>query len=88
MFNNKFFKVLIATLLVCVMSTNVFAAVVSDNDASALVTKAEFEAYQANFNNKIGTYVSNMTGYIDQAIVVYLADFAGINIQEGDDDKN
>lgn len=81
--NKKNIKFLFVSLIVFALTTNAFAAVVSDNDASALVTKKEFEAYKDNFNKKIETYVNGITGYIDGAIVVYLADFAGARIEDG-----
>lgn len=81
--NKKLIKVLLSSLLVFAITTNIFAAVVSDNDASALVTKAEFEAYKKNFDSKVETYANGITVFIDGAIVVYLADFAGASIEDG-----
>ena len=54
-------------------SINSFAAVVSDNDGSAFVTKAEFEALKENFDNQISQYNTSIDSKIDGAIAAYLA---------------
>lgn len=54
-------------------SINNFAAVVSDNDGSAFVTKAEFEALKENFNKGIEQYNASIDSKIDGAIAYYLA---------------
>ena len=58
-----------------------FAAVVSDNDGAAFVTKAEFEALKENFNNQIEQYNSSIDNKIDGAIASYLAARVGVKIQ-------
>ena len=42
------------------LSIESFAAVVSDNDGSAFITKAEFEALKKDFNNQIDNYNSSI----------------------------
>ena len=61
------------------MSINSFAAIVSDNDGSAFVTKAEFELLKKNFSNQITNYNTSIDGKIDGAIASYLA---GINLNK------
>lgn len=50
-----------------------FAAIVSDNDGSAFVTKSEFEALKANFESQIDNYNKSIDNKIDGAIASYLA---------------
>ena len=59
------------------LSINSFAAVVSDNDGSAFITKAEFEEMKKDFNQQINNYNLSIDNKIDGAIATYLA---GINI--------
>ena len=54
-------------------SINSFAAVVSDNDGAAFVTKAEFEALKDNFAEQINNYNTSIDSKIDGAISAYLA---------------
>ena len=61
-----------------------FAAVVSDNDGSAFVTKAEFEALKKDFADQIINYNDSIDGKIDGAIASYLA---GMNINKKMDYK-
>ena len=46
---------------------------VSDNDGSAFVTKAEFEGLKKNFADQITNYNTSIDGKIDGAIASYLA---------------
>ena len=55
------------------LSINSFAAVVADNDGSAFVTKAEFEAMKSNFAGQISDYNTSIDGKIEGAIASYLA---------------
>ena len=55
------------------LSINSFAAVVSDNDGAAFITKAEFEALKKNFSNQIDNYNNSIDNKIDGAIAAYLA---------------
>ena len=43
----------LALLLVVLMSINSIGAVVSDNDGSAFITKAEFDSLKNDFQNQI-----------------------------------
>ena len=52
---------------------NSFASVVSDNDGSAFVTKAEFEGLKNNFAEQIQQYNQSIDSKIDGAIASYLA---------------
>ena len=54
-------------------SINSFAAVVSDNDGSAFITKAEFEAMKKDFDSQIDNYNNSIDAKIDGAIASYLA---------------
>ena len=49
------------------------AAVVSDNDGAAFVTKAEFEALKENFANQVDNYNDSIDSKIGGAIASYLA---------------
>lgn len=60
---------------------NSFSAVVSDNDGSAFVTKAEFEALKKDFANQINNYNDSIDYKIDGSIAAYLS---GIKVQKKD----
>lgn len=62
-----------ALFLVVLMSINSFAAIVSDNDGSAFVTKAEFEAMKKDFATQVDNYNESIDAKIDGAIAAYLA---------------
>ena len=55
------------------LSINSFAAVVSDNDGSAFITKAEFDSLKNDFQSQIDSYNANIDNKIDNAIASYLA---------------
>ena len=55
------------------MSIESFGAVVSDNDGSAFITKAEFDSLKNNFQNQIDQYNTSIDSKIDGAIASYLA---------------
>ena len=55
------------------LSINNFAAVVSDNDGSAFITKAEFDNLKNDFQSQLDSYNSNIDSKIDAAIASYLA---------------
>ena len=61
------------------LSINSFAAVVSDNDGSAFVTKAEFDSLKRNFADQILNYNASIDSQIDGAIASYLS---GIKLQK------
>ena len=68
---NKSKKVLVFLLCV-VFAINTHAAIVSDNDGSAFVSKAEFEGLKKDFSDQIDKYNSSIDGKIDGAIASYL----------------
>ena len=55
------------------LSINSLAAIVSDNDGSAFVTKAEFEAMKKDFEDQVINYNNSIDTKIDGAISSYLA---------------
>ena len=61
------------------LSINSFAAIISDNDGAAFVTKAEFEALKRDFADQIDNYNTSIDSKIDGAIASYLA---GIKLQK------
>ena len=71
--------VLLLTLLLCFSSA---AAVVSDNDGAAFITKAEFDSLKNSFQSQIDQYNTSIYAKIDGAIASYLA---GINIAKKTD---
>ncbi len=62
-----------ALFLVLLLSIESFAAIVSDNDGSAFITKAEFDSLKNNFQNQIDQYNTSIDSKIDGAIAAYLA---------------
>ena len=66
-------KKLLALFLVVLMSIESFAAVVSDNDGSAFITKAEFDSLKNDFQSQLDLYNSSIDSKIDNAIASYLA---------------
>ena len=72
-------KKLSALALVIILCAESFAAVVSDNDGSAFVTKAEFEAMKKDFAKQVDNYNDSIDAKIDGAIASYLAGFKVAN---------
>lgn len=66
-------KKLTALFLVVLISIESFAAIVSDNDGSAFVTKTEFEGLKKDFAKQIENYEESIDKKIDGAIAAYLA---------------
>lgn len=67
-------KIIMYVLVMCIVG--IFcsnAAIVSDNDGSAFVTKAEFDALKADYNSQINNYNVSIDSKIDGAIASYLA---------------
>ena len=62
---------LLLVVIVCVV-TNSFAAIVSDNDGAAFVTKFEFENLKSNFQTEVDNYNSSLDSKIDGKIASYL----------------
>lgn len=63
-------RVLLFLIILC---SNIFAAIISDNDGVAFVTKSEFEALKDNFAEQIDNYNRSIDSKIDGAIASYLA---------------
>lgn len=61
---------------------NSFAAVVSDNDGSAFITKAEFDSLKNNFQAQIDSYNTSIDSKIDGAIAAYLAGIRLSNVKD------
>ena len=55
------------------MSIESLGAVVSDNNSSAFITKAEFNSLKNNYQSQIDQYNTSIDSKIDGAIVSYLA---------------
>lgn len=66
-------KMALSIFLVILLCIDSYAAVVSDNDGSAFVTKAEFEALKSSFNSQIDSYNTSIDSKIDGSIASYLA---------------
>ena len=69
----RLIKRMVALFLVLLLSIESFGAVVSDNDGSAFITKAEFDSLKNNFQSQIDQYNSSIDSKIDGAIAGYLA---------------
>lgn len=76
---HKKYNIVIVSLLIIALNLNSIAAIVSDNDGSAFVTKAEFEALKKDFAEQVGNYNDSIDSKIDGAISAYLA---GIKIEK------
>ena len=77
--STRIVKRILALFLVVLMSIESFAAVVSDNDGSAFITKAEFDSLKNSFQSQIDQYNTSIDSKIDGAIASYLA---GINVDK------
>ena len=62
-----------ALFLVLLLSIESFGAIVSDNDGSAFITKAEFDSLKNDFQAQIDSYNTSIDNKIDGAIAAYLA---------------
>ena len=69
----KWIKKALCLIFVFLFSINSLAAIVSDNDGAAFVTKAEFESLKKNFADQIDNYNVSIDSKIDGAIASYLA---------------
>ena len=65
-------KIFTFFLSILMITSSLFAAVISDNDGSAFITKAEFDSLKNTFQAQINSYNSNVDGKIDSAISSYL----------------
>ena len=75
----KLSKRVFTSLLMIILSLNSFAAIVSDNDGSAFVTKSEFDNLKRSFADQIENYNTSIDNKIDGAIASYLS---GIKLQK------
>lgn len=66
-------KKAICLIFTFLLSINSFAAIVSDSDGSAFVTKTEFDALKNDFKDQIDNYNLSIDAKIDGAIASYLA---------------
>ena len=77
----RLIKRVAALFLVFLFSIESFAAVVSDNDGSAFITKAEFDSLKNDFQAQIDNYNTSIDSKIDGAIAAYLSGIK-ISIEE------
>ena len=70
--NTKIVKKIVALFLVLLLSIESLAAVVSDNDGSAFITKAEFDSLKNDFQAQLDSYNTSIDSKIDNAIASYL----------------
>ena len=71
--STRIVKRTLALFLVVLMSINTLGALVSDNDGSAFITKAEFDSLKSDFQNQIDQYNTSIDSKIDGAIASYLS---------------
>lgn len=64
---------LMAILLIVFLSISSYAAVVSDNDGAAFITKAEYDSLKAEFQAQLNEYNQGIDNKIEDAIANYLA---------------
>ena len=76
----RMIKKFICLTLVAALSFNTFAAIVSDNDGSAFITKSEFETLKKDFAAQIENYENSLDGKIDGAIAAYLAGMRQVKV--------
>ena len=72
----KMWKKALCLIFAFLLSIESFAAVVSDNDGSAFITKAEFDSLKNDFQSQIDQYNTSIDNKIDGAIASYLASIA------------
>lgn len=72
---NRIFKQILIFAIMCVLMINSIsvAAVVSDNDGSAFITKSEYDSLKNNFQSQLDGYNTSIDSKIDSAIASYLA---------------
>ena len=70
---NKKIMNIISFLLIVAFCIKPFAAVVSDNDGAAFITKAEFDSYKNEFQTRLNSFNSNIDNKISDAISSYLS---------------
>lgn len=80
--NRRILKKALCLFFAFLLSIESLAAVVSDNDGSTFITKAEFEGLKRDFADQITNYNSSIDNKIDGAIASYLA---GIKLEKEED---
>ena len=77
-------KKILTSIMVFVLffNTSIYSAVVSDNDGSAFITKAEYDSLKNNFQSQIDQYNTSLDNKIDSAIASYLAGITTEKITE------
>ena len=79
---SRVFKRALALFIIVIINFNSFSAVVSSNDGSAFIIKAEFDALVNDFNSRIEDYEKSIDAKIDGAIAEYLAGLASTIVTE------
>ena len=74
----KMGKKALCLIFAFLLSIESFGAVVSDNDGSAFITKAEFDSLKNDFQSQIDQYNTSIDNKIDAAIATYLS---GIKVE-------
>ena len=69
----KVSKLLIVVCLAMALSIRTQASVVSDNDGSSFISKAEYDSLKKEFQNSLNVYNSSIDDTIDNAIAAYIA---------------
>lgn len=72
-------KMIMSFVIILLLGFQTFAVVVSDNDGSAFITKAEFDSLKNNFQSQINQYNVSVDSKIDAAISSYLV---GIKVEK------
>ena len=66
-------KTCASLIILTTLCMSTMGAVVSDNDGSAFITKAEFDSLKNDFQSRIDSYNNSIDAKIDNAISQYLA---------------
>ena len=74
----KMYKKALCLIFAFLLSIESFAAVVSDNDGSAFITKAEFDSLKNEFQSQLDNYNTAIDAKLDEAISAYLT---GISVK-------
>lgn len=73
------FKSILLIIVIVFTQINSFAAVVSDNDGSSFITKAEFDSLRSTFQGQIDEFNQGIDAKIDSVISNYIAGIKPIN---------
>ena len=72
-------KIVILVVIILMFTNSIFGSVVSDNDGSAFITKAEFDSLKNSFQSQIDSFNVNIDNKIDNAIASYLS---GLKVEQ------